>query len=107
MFLKTWSESGTPAGAVPCAEMRTVEAAIASQHAVPSAKDARMCRLVMKAPTAYLAGRPRADQSFHVALLHNGLQRATAFDHFSCEPFEDDCVAGLQIVWPPALAANG
>src|SRR5262245_9739362 len=112
MFLKTWSESGTPAGPACCAVTM-----VPSQHAAASAAAPRTTNLLPTAhcrlPTGLLlhrlrrVGTTRAEQRFHVALLHDGLERATALDDLSCEAFENDGVAGLEIVRPPALAANG
>src|SRR4026209_557907 len=112
MFLKTWSDVGTAAAGPGCCAVTTVP----SQHVVARATAPRTTNLPPMAchlPTdllLYRLGRvwtTGTEQRLQIALLHDGLQRATAFHHFSCEPFEDDGVAGLQVVRPPALAANG
>src|SRR5678815_1000795 len=113
MFLKTWSDVGTAAAGPACCAVTTVP----SQHVAASATAPRrtnlpptvQCRL----PTGLLlhglrrVGTTRAEQRLHVALLHDGLQRASALDDLSGEAFEDNRVAGFEVVRPPALAANG
>src|SRR6187401_2109925 len=104
MFLKTWSESGTAAGAAACCAVTMVP----SQHAAASTTAARTPNLLPTADcrlaTGLLLHRLRrvwttgAAQRLHVALLHDGLQRAAALHDLSCEAFENVGIAGLEIV---------
>src|SRR4030095_8319191 len=108
MFLKTWSASGTPAGAACCAVTM-----VPSQHVAASATAPRTANLLPTAhcrlPTDLLlhwrrgVGTTGAEQRLHVALLHDRRQRPAALDNFSGETFEDDGVPGLEIVRSPAL----
>src|SRR6185295_372079 len=60
--------------------------------------------------TLYLlrgVGATRAEERLHVALLHDGLQRAAALDDFAAKPFEDHAIARLEVVRTPALPPDG